>query len=110
MTYCTASEENIGRGRCNHIAHQKNVENISEFLSRANQTIKETEPKFADGSVLPEKKRYGSDPEMDKLVDCEVWWDCRKAVEQGYGLDKLINDKEWEVRKTVADKARGCMC
>lgn len=25
ITYCTASEENIVKGRCNHIAHQKKV-------------------------------------------------------------------------------------
>ena len=23
LTYCTASEENIGKSRCDHIAHQK---------------------------------------------------------------------------------------
>lgn len=26
LTYCTASEENIGKGRCNHIAHQNEIE------------------------------------------------------------------------------------
>lgn len=32
LTYCTASEENIGKGRCNHIAHQKMGESNLEFM------------------------------------------------------------------------------
>lgn len=34
LTYCSASEENIGKGRCNHIDHQKSNETKQEFLNR----------------------------------------------------------------------------
>ena len=37
LTYCTASEENIGKGRCNHCAHQNKGESMEEFMTRANQ-------------------------------------------------------------------------
>ena len=37
LTYCTASEENIGKGRCNHIDHQKNKESIKDFTIRCSQ-------------------------------------------------------------------------
>ena len=41
MTYCTATEENIGKGRCNHISHQENNESIKEFVERV--SLKENE-------------------------------------------------------------------
>ena len=34
ITYCTANEEFVGKGRCNHIAHQLNNESKEEFLNR----------------------------------------------------------------------------
>ena len=35
MTYCTASEENIGKGRCNHVLHQIDGETAEAFVKRA---------------------------------------------------------------------------
>ena len=37
LTYCTASEENMGKGRCNHVSHQNQNESMEEFMTRANQ-------------------------------------------------------------------------
>lgn len=34
LTYCTASEENIGKGRCNHIDHQRKGETQEQFMER----------------------------------------------------------------------------
>lgn len=34
LTYCTAPEDLIGKGRCNHIAHQGTNESKTEFLNR----------------------------------------------------------------------------
>ena len=34
MTYCTASEENIGKGRCNHVDHQLPGESERQFTDR----------------------------------------------------------------------------
>lgn len=36
LTYYTADEKNIGKGRCNHIAHQKECKGQEEFLNRVN--------------------------------------------------------------------------
>lgn len=35
LTYCTSNDENIGKGRCNHILHQNNNESVEEFMERA---------------------------------------------------------------------------
>ena len=45
---------------------------------------------------------YGTDPEMDKLVDSEDCEERDKAVRQGYGLDKLITDPDYLIRSEVA--------
>lgn len=34
MTYCSASDENIGKGRCNHLEHQRSYETPQEFMDR----------------------------------------------------------------------------
>lgn len=34
LTYCVAEPENRGKGRCNHLAHQKDGESIAEFNER----------------------------------------------------------------------------
>lgn len=35
MTYCSATDENVGKGRCNHIIHQHSGETNLEFTQRA---------------------------------------------------------------------------
>lgn len=37
LTYCTSSEENIGKGRCNHIVHQNIGESNEDFLNRTSE-------------------------------------------------------------------------
>lgn len=37
LTYCTATEENIGKGRCNHLIHQNIGESNESFLNRINE-------------------------------------------------------------------------
>lgn len=39
--------------------------------------------------------KYGTDPKLDKLIDSNNWEDRANAAEQGYGLDKLINDEDF---------------
>ena len=36
---------------------------------------------------------YGTDPELDKQVDSDNYYVRAVAANQGYGLDKLINDE-----------------
>lgn len=35
LTYCKASDENIGKGRCNHLDHKMKNESVNSFLKRA---------------------------------------------------------------------------
>ena len=37
---------------------------------------------------------YGTDPNLDKLVDSKKWEHRLKAAHQGYGLDKLSNNEQ----------------
>lgn len=37
LTYCSASEENVGKGRCNHVSHQGKNESMEDFMMRANK-------------------------------------------------------------------------
>lgn len=39
FTYCQASDENIGKGKCNHIAHQQNNETHDEFCERTDFSL-----------------------------------------------------------------------
>lgn len=48
---------------------------------------------------------YGTNSEMDKLVDSKSVEDRKKAAEAGYGLDRLVDDDNFEVRLKVA-----CFC
>lgn len=37
---------------------------------------------------------YGTDPKLDKYVDSKRWEYRLKAVQRGYGLDKLVNNEQ----------------
>ena len=32
LTYCTAPEDQRGKGRCNHVAHQKEGQSVADFI------------------------------------------------------------------------------
>ena len=44
---------------------------------------------------------YGTDPEKDKMVKSDDWEDRLEMAEQGYGLDILVNDKDYDVQEAV---------
>lgn len=54
-----------------------------------------------------EFKKYGSDKELDKLVDSKSWQVRREVAKQDYGLDKLINDENIAVRYQVVKQGYG---
>lgn len=56
---------------------------------------------------MSEKNMYGSNPELDRLVDDDNWMVRVKAVFQDYGLDKLIDDEDYRVRGAVAKRGYG---
>lgn len=46
LTYCTASPENIGKGRCNHIGHKIKYETNENFVKRSSESIVERNKRF----------------------------------------------------------------
>ncbi|MGM0197286.1 BRCT domain-containing protein [Enterococcus sp. AZ180] len=38
MTYCQSSDENVGKGRCNHVDHQKDGESSDSFIARIEES------------------------------------------------------------------------
>ena len=99
LTYCTASEENIGKGRCNHIAHQKNGEDPVTFMNRVNNA--------QNASYDKKIEMIQKGENLNILINDEDYEIRRVIAEQGYGLDKLINDEDWGVRKIVAEQGYG---
>lgn len=57
LTYCTAVDENIGKGRCNHITHQTINETNEEFLKRISD---ENNMKTVSMNIPPEIKVLNS--------------------------------------------------
>ena len=55
LTYCTATEENLGKGRCNHLLHQSSKESMESFLERIDKEILnlnfEGEQKFSNKNL-----------------------------------------------------------
>ena len=44
---------------------------------------------------------YGTDPKKDKMVKSNNWENRLKIAKKGYGLNILVNDKQWKVRRAV---------
>ena len=59
--------------------------------------------------IAPECKftPYGTNPEKDKMVNSYYPKDRLKMAKEGYGLDILINDKNWVVREAVTKRGYG---
>ena len=111
LTYCTSSEENIGKGRCNHVDHQKNDESQEDFCKRITD-MKNDEKKIHnlkdEDRIKLIKSKDINDQYLDILVHDEDL-DVRPSVAD-YGRDKdldvLLNDKDWHVRASVAKCGR----
>lgn len=52
-------------------------------------------------------QKYGTNAELDKMVNSDNWEIRREAARQQYGLDKLINDVNHWVRVAVAEQKYG---
>ena len=63
LTKCKAAPGERGRGRCNHIDHQKDDESITDFLSRIDNKIKE-ESESEDYN----KENYISQDQIDEFA------------------------------------------
>ena len=96
MTYCTASEENVGKGRCNHIAHQRLDESTKEFCERI-KDMKENNNKKCDNN----KNNYIKNLDLEEKIELIDSENINDEI-----LDILVKDKDWNIRVAVAYKGR----
>lgn len=73
ITYCSAPEELRGKGRCNHIAHQRPNESINDFLERADSLVKVEDrdmPENLEELKLKLTSKYGlnDDPSWENVI------------------------------------------
>lgn len=57
LTYCTATEETIGKGRCNHLVHQEQNEQSEDFLIRVSN-FKENQSKIKSSSLYKSFEKF----------------------------------------------------
>lgn len=107
MTYCSASDANIGKGRCNHIIHQNKNENSNDFIKRVEELKENLDHKLNSGNkfdrIHAARNKYG----LDKLINDEDVYVRVTVAQQGYGLDKLVNDEYSSIREAVAEQGYG---
>lgn len=125
ITYCSASEENIGKGRCNHIAHQKECQSKEDFIKSVNNEDKFEKIKNLEFEDL--KKLYDKGEDINLLKQVENRDFLKYMISKGetefkdllktkdiqlkiilasYGLhiDELKNDKHEFIREEVANQ------
>lgn len=66
LTYCTADDEHIGRGRCNHLAHQLKNETCEDFIRRMESEYKARENDEMNDDKVTSKDPYEDLPEEDR--------------------------------------------
>ena len=71
ITYCVAPPEKRGRGRCNHIDHQRDDETIDEFVSRVSIKEDYAEEAVPDNRIT--KDEVASLKErLNEIAGCEL--------------------------------------
>ena len=98
MTYCSASEENVGKGRCNHLTHAKDGESQIDFLNRSSKIMHLLESEnmsheeycYLNDEIhnIPESLVVNSKNPSIRLL----------AAKNSIGLKKLVNDENEDVR------------
>lgn len=68
LTQCTASEENIGKGRCNHIAHQQEGQSVEEFIESIEEQIKIEEHAKAQNVKIETKSLASEIPDQKPII------------------------------------------
>lgn len=97
MTWCTSSEENVGKGRCNHIVHQNKDENTQSFVERIGKA-----QELYGGYIIDDKFKETLDKKMkkalpDKLID-EIKKSCGNEswiIAYGYDDQPYCNNGGW---------------
>ena len=82
ITYCTASEDNIGKGRCNHVAHQKDGESNEDFIKNHQQS-NITLSDLRELTVPEIKKMYKKGENVDLIKKLDKKRVIKFLIEQG---------------------------
>ena len=123
LTYCTATDENIGKGRCNHVSHQKNGQSIEDYIKSVQKDIeansfkklslKEVKFMYENGQNIDELKKINKKTVVDYLVS-QGETDFPELAKNGnfevkyilamnkLNLDILKNDKDQFIRRRIA--------
>ena len=72
LTYCTASKENKGKGRCNHITHQDENENMPQFMERIKPIVEELNKNAILNPILNNTPIEEREDELTPHVDNEI--------------------------------------
>ena len=125
LTYCSASDENIGKGRCNHVSHQKNGQSIEDYIKSVQKDIesnsfkklslKEVKSMYENGQNIDELKKINKKTVVDYLVS-QGEKDFPELAKNGSfevkhllavnkcNLDILKDDKDEFIRRRIASK------
>lgn len=87
MTYCSASEENIGNGRCNHVEHQKSGESNEQFMERVQNNRVPNLVEQLDNVSTPWIKMEG----QDNVIDTEKQFASGELSEEEYKSEQAHN-------------------
>ncbi|MGM0197309.1 hypothetical protein [Enterococcus sp. AZ180] len=80
VTYCSAAEDQRGKGRCNHVTHQEEGESPAEFFVRVENGIKDT----YEDSAIPDESAiikeviaehavsFNKNPDWDNFIKNKV--------------------------------------
>ena len=128
ITYCTATDENIGKGRCNHVSHQKNGQSIEDYIKSVQKDIeansfkklslKEVKLMYENGENIDELKKINKKTVVDYLVSqgetdfpelskSNKQWVKEELAKGGLYLDKYLNDEDDSIRYRVAERGYG---
>lgn len=87
LTYCSVPPQDRGKGRCNHIAHQKPGQSVEEFVEEVNNKIAVEEEKVPDNTPSQDM----SQEEIDRYA---------RIIDEIAG-EKVTMENFWEVLKKL---------
>lgn len=67
LTYCTAPPEERGKGRCNHVSHQKDGQSVEDFIESVNNNIAIEEETVHDSSPVDEVSQEDIDAYASRI-------------------------------------------
>lgn len=82
LTYCSVPPDKRGSGRCNHVDHQREGENVAEFIERVNTVIDVVDDKEPDIIVDQEpiirrlikenRASFNEDPDWEDVIKNQI--------------------------------------